>query len=188
MAVYSYRETVYTLAQDGPTLTAAGTNTILSNTTPRYTFPAGYFYRIGQSLKVVATGRISSVITTPGTARFDIRLSNTVIFDGLAVVLDPTIAYANVGWILEVEMTTRSVGQNGMTWWSQGKWTCNDIVGVPAGTPRGALTAILPWNSTPLVSPSIVNSESALILDCLFTQTVATGSLTCHQFKVIAEN
>jgi hypothetical protein len=186
MALYTYRETVYTSLGDGSALTAAAAATMLPNTSSRFTFPAGFFHYVGQSMRIVASGRISSVITTPGTARYDIRLGGTVVFDGLAVLLDTVAAHTNVGWMLEIEMTVRAVGTAG-NFMGQGKWTCEDILGVPASAPKGVLSAILPWNSAPAVG-SNVNFESALALDSFFTQTVATGSMTCHQFKVISEN
>ena len=186
MTQYSYRETVYTSQQDGPALTAAAAASMLPTTTPKFTFQPGFFRYIGQSLRIVASGRISSVITTPGTARYDFRLGGTVFFDSQAILLDTVAAHTNVGWYLEADLTVRTVGQAG-NFIGVAKWTCEDILGVPAGAPKGCLSALLPWHAAPAVGGNI-NFDNSLAIDSFFTQTVATGSMTCHQFKVIAEN
>ena len=170
---------------DGPTLTAAAAATCLPAAAKR-TLPANFFDKIGKKLRITASGRISSVITTPGTARFDIRLGGAVVFDGLAILLDTVAAHTNVGWQLDIEMTIRAIG-TAANFFSIGKWTCEDILGVPATAPKGVLTAILPWNAAPAVGgnfSSIVSQE----LDMFFTQTVATGSLTVHTFEAACPN
>jgi hypothetical protein len=138
---------------------------------------------------VTASGRISSVITTPGTARFDIRMGaagNTVVFDSLAILLDTVAAHTTVGWYLEILMTCRAIG-TAANFMGQGKWTCEDILGTPAAAPKGSLTAILPWNAAPAVGGNF-DSTVTNIVDMFFTQTVATGSMTLHQYSAVACN
>jgi hypothetical protein len=174
-----YRKTLISAQVDGTALTAAAAASCIP-AAAKYTIPANTFDTIGKQLLIKATGRISSVITTPGTARFDVRLGGTVVFDGLAILLDSVAAHTNVGWVLEILLTLRAVGGSA-NFMGQGTWTCEDILGVPATAPKGVLTAILPWNSAPAVG-SNVDTTTALQLDLQFTQTVATGSLTLHQY------
>jgi hypothetical protein len=172
---------------DGPTLTAAAAASCLQGV-DKYTLPAGYFDRSGKGLKIRATGRISSVITTPGTARFDLRLGGTVVWDGLAILLDTVAAHTNAGWILDLDLTCRSIGSGaGGTLIGQGTWTCEDILGVPATAPKGVLSAVLPWNSAPAVGSGF-DTSAQNVVDLFFTQTVATGSLTVHQFILTEPN
>ena len=172
--------TLITSQIDGTAVTAAAATTLLPPAALK-TLPPNFFDVIGKQLRIRATGRISSVITTPGTARFDVRLGGTVVFDGLAVLLDSVAAHTNVGWILDITLTCRAIGTSASLF-GQGTWTCEDILGVPATAPKGVLTAILPWNSAPAVGATF-NSTISQQLDLFFTQTVATGSCTCHQFS-----
>lgn len=180
-----YRKTLVSAQIDGPALTAAAAATCLP-AQARYTFPANTFDTIGKQLIIRASGRITSLITTPGTARFDVRLGGTVIFDSLAILLDTVAAHTNVGWMLEILLTLRTVGAAAApaaaNFIGQGLWYCEDILGTPATAPKGALQAMLPWNSAPAVG-SNVDPTTALALDLFFTQTAATGSMTLHQYQ-----
>ncbi len=176
-----YRKTLVSSQGDGPTLTAAAAATCLPGQA-KVTIPGGTFDAPGKMLLIKASGRISSVITTPGTARFDVRLGGTVIFDGLAVLLDTVAAHTTVGWTLDLMLTLRTSGSSA-NFWGQGTWTCEDILGVPATAPKGVLSAMLPWNTTPAVGGNTVDANAALVLDMFFTQTAATGSLTVQQYS-----
>jgi hypothetical protein len=46
---------------------------------------------------------------------------------------------------------------------------------------------MLPWNSAPAVGNNFDSTASQQV-DIFFTQTVATGSLTVHQYELIAAN
>ena len=176
-----YRKTLVSAQVDGPTLTAAAAATCLPGQA-KVLIPGGTFDAPGKMLEIEASGRISSVITTPGTARFDVRLGGTVMFDSLAILLDSVAAHTNVGWYLRLLLTLRTSGA-AATLFGQGVFTCEDILGVPATAPKGVLSAILPWNSAPAVSGNTFDATAANILDLFFTQTVATGSLTLHQYR-----
>ena len=178
-------KTLVTAQGDGPALTAAAAASCLP-VAAVYTLPANFFF-IGKKLRITASGRISSVITTPGTARFDVRIgtaSPVIVFDGLAMLLDTVAAHTSVGWKLVIDLTCRAIGNGSLTtFMGQGVWTCEDLLGVPATAPKGVLSAILPWNSAPAVGSGI-NNTIANAIDLFFTQTVATGSMTLHEYSV----
>lgn len=180
-----YRKCLVSSQIDGPVLTAAAAATCLP-AAAKTTIPVNTFDVIGKQLLITASGRISSLITTPGTARFDVRLGGTVVFDGLAVLLDTVAGHTNVGWYLQILMTLRTLGAAAApaaaNFMGQGLWTSEDILGVPATAPKGVLSAMLPWNSAPAVGGNI-DPSTALTLDLFFTQTVATGSMTLHQYN-----
>ncbi len=186
MSLQSWQETLVSAQGDGSALTAASSASCIP-TAAKITLPNNYF-SIGKVIKVYAAGRISSVITTPGTARFDIQFGGVKVFDSLAILLDTVAAHTNVAWELEVTLTCRAIG-NGTScnFMGVGKWTCEDILGVPATAPKGVLAASLPWNTAPAVGTGC-DSTSALTVDMFFTQTVATGSLTLHQYMVQSLN
>jgi hypothetical protein len=161
---------------DGPTLTAAAAASCLPTYVPT-TLPAGY-WQIGRIWRVYWCGRISSVITTPGTARFDIRLGGVVAFDSGAISLD-TAARTTVPFEYEAIMTCRAVGSgtsaNLIGW---GHWHAIDHL-----NEHGHGNSVNYPSGTPAVGTGF-NSASALTLDSFFTQTVATGSMTLHQFLI----
>lgn len=181
----SWPQTLISAQADGSALTAAAAASCIP-TSAKYLLPANFFTYVGQQLQIKASGRISSVITTPGSARFDLRLGGTVVWDSLAILLDTVAAHVNVGWSLDVLLTCRAIGPTASLI-GQGTWTCEDILGVPATAPKGVLSAMLPWNSAPAVG-STFDSTTALAADLFFTQTAATGSMTLHQYSLISLN
>ena len=179
-----YRKTLVSAQIDGPVLTGAAAAMCLP-AAAKTTIPVNTFDTIGKGLLITASGRISSVITSPGTARFDVRLGGTVVFDSLAILLDSVAAHTNVGWWLQIYLTLRTLGAAtapaAANFMGQGLWTCEDLLGVPATAPKGVLSAILPWNSAPAVGGNI-DPTTALTLELFFTQTLRTGSMTLHQY------
>lgn len=166
------------LQADGPTLTAAAAASMLQPQA-KAVLPAGYFDRVGKQLLILATGRISNVVTTPGTARFDVRMDSTVVADSNAMPLN-VVAKTNVGWWLEMLLTCKAVGSAGNLM-MQGRWQSESYIGSPAATAGGNGSIMLPYNAAPAVGANF-DTSVAHALDVFFTQTVATGSMTCHQY------
>lgn len=175
-------QTIISTYSDGPTLTAAAAASAL----PTYavtTIPAGY-WQIGRQWRLRASGRISCVVTTPGTARFDVRLGAVTVFDTLAIPLN-IVAKTNVSWHLDVLLTCRSVGTGvSATLFGQGWWLseANINTALPATGP-GPGGCLVPFNTAPVVGTGF-DSTIPNAFDFRFTQTVATGSMTTHQFIV----
>lgn len=166
---------------DGPTLTAAAAATML-HARDKITLPNGYF-REGRQLRVTASGRISCVVTTPGTARFDVRVGAILAFDSLAMNLN-IVAKVNVHWLLEVLLTCRTIGSGvASNLMGQGRFTSEAVIGSPLPTVGGSGVLAIPVNTAPVVGANFDN-QLQNTLDVFFTQTVATGSLTCHQYLV----
>lgn len=180
-----YVETLITAQEDGTPHTAASSVSVIPPSAV-FTLPANFFRNIGQQLIIEAAGRISSVITTPGVCRFDVRLGGTVVFDGLAVLLDTVAAHTDVGWKLRIVLTCREIGPTANLM-GEGTFVCEDILGTPAGAPKGSLTAMLPWNSAPAVGNNF-DSTVANPVDLFHTQTVTSGSITVHQFSLTSPN
>lgn len=179
----SFSESPMVSQVDGAAVTAAAATSLLPAAS-KFNIPANWA-KIGRKIKVEAWGRLSCVITTPGTARFDLRVTGgSVIFDSLAVLLDPVV-HTNVPWYLKIDLTCRAIG-SAANFFGGGMFSCEAIKG--NGTmPIGNLVAMLPWNTAPAVGGNAdftVNN----VLDLFFTQTVATGSCQCHQFEVNLPN
>src|SRR5262245_30427792 len=109
-----YVETLAVMRGDGTALTAAARASLLqgaSGATGLFTLTPNKL-REGDVIHLFAMGRISCVVTTPGTARFDLSFAGTVSFDSLAMPLNTT-AQTNVMWVLDVRGTVRSIGTGG---------------------------------------------------------------------------
>jgi hypothetical protein len=166
---------------DGPTLTAASAASCMP-VTAKFTFPPNSI-SIGTVLRVTALGRVSSAVTTPGTMRFDLRLGGTVICDSGPYALRTTVA-TTVPWRLEILATCRAVGPSGNFFGFFNLQSQNLIGGVSAAT--GDNSSIVSSVATggdaaPAVGGAIDTTVSNSF-DMFFTQTVATGSLTVHEF------
>ena len=176
-----YMECMATLKADGTALTAAARASLTQGataTSARYTMPGGKL-RVGDCLKILASGRISCAVTTPGTARFDLSFGGAANFDTLAMNLN-IVAKTNVPWFMEVLGTVREIGVTGNIFW-QGKWDSEAVIASPLPTVGGSGGFVVPYNTAPVIGPNVDMTISQLI-DLQFTQTVATGSCTLHQY------
>ena len=172
----------YASCGQGPSLTAAAAASMLGAGAKIAT--ANGYWQVGKRWRIEASGIISSVITTPGTARFDLRMGSNVVFDSLAIALDSVAAHVNVGWRLSIDLRCETIGSGTTaTLRGQGTWTCEDILGVPASAPKGVLSAILPWNTGTTIGGGF-DSTAANTVDMFFTQTVATGSMTLNMLDI----
>lgn len=187
MSLQTWQETLVAGTADGPTLTAAAAASCIP-TGSRIILPNNYF-SVGKILKVVLHGRISNVVTTPGTARFDVRMGPSgtiVVFDTGALNLN-VVAKTNVPFWLEVMLTCRAVGAStASNFMGVGIFQSEAVVGSPANTAGGNGSLLCPVGA-PAVGTGFDNT-AANALDVFFTQTVATGSMTVHGYRVDALN
>lgn len=170
---------------DGPTLTAAAAASLLP-VTARYTFPPNSI-QPGTWLRLYGNGRISNVVTTPGTARFDVRLGSTVIFDSGPMNLN-TAAQTNVPWWLDITLVCRLGGSAG-NFFGFSQFQSASVVGSPAVTAGGNAGLVSAVSGGPGSAPAVggnVDLTASQALDLFFTQTVATGSITCHMFELMS--
>jgi hypothetical protein len=169
-------------AADGPTITAAAATSCLP-LTARFSFPPNAF-AVGSALRIHASGRISNVVTTPGTARLDVRLggtggtTGTVVYDTGAMILNQ-VAKTTLPWRFSVWLTCRAVGSTG-NFWGVGDFQSESIVGSALPSVSGSGGFIVPVGVTAVGAN--VDLTLANMFEMVFTQTVATGSFTVHQF------
>lgn len=180
MSSNTWNQTLVSAQVDGPALTAAAAASCLPAQAV-YPFP-GAIVKIGDKFQIKASGRISCAVTTPGTARWDFRIGGAIVFDSQAMNLN-IVAKTNVGWWLDVEMTVRAVGATASLI-GQGSWSSEAVIASPLPTVGGAGEFILPYNTAPVVGATW-NSAVSNTMDLFFTQTVATGSMTLHEYELI---
>lgn len=184
MSLQSWVETLVTAQVDGTAITAAAATSAIP-AAAKITLPNNFFY-IGRMLKIFAMGRISNAVTTPGTARFDVRLGGTVVFDTAALNLN-IVAKTNVPWWLEIELTCRAIGSGtNSNLMGIASFQSESVIGSPANTAGGNGSLLAPVGA-PAVGSGFDNTL-ANTLDLFFTQTVGTGSLTLHQYRVQSMN
>ena len=187
MSMQTWQETIVVGSTDGPTLTAAAAASCIP--TPSRIIPPNNYFYVGKLLKVVLHGRISCAVTTPGTARFDIRMGPSgtiVVYDTGAMNLN-VVAKTTVPWLLEVWLTCRAVGSGTATnFMGIGNFQSEAVVGSPLPTVGGNGSLLCPVG-TPAVGTGFDNT-AANAIDCFFTQTVGTGSLTVHGYRIDSLN
>ncbi len=180
-------ENIVMSTTDGPTLTAAARASCIP-TANRIVLPNNFF-DIKRAIHIQMSGRISCAVTTPGTARFDICMGaagTTIVFDTLALNLN-IVAKTTVPWLLDVLLICRTVGITTTTTFFPRAWFASEAVvgaALPAVGGNGFLNVPV---GTPAVGAGMDNT-AASALDVFFTQTVATGSLVVHNYRVDVVN
>jgi hypothetical protein len=168
---------------DGPTITLLGAVTCLP-VTGRYTFPPNSI-KDGTVIKITAQGRISCVVTTPGTARLDVRLNNLVIVDTGPLALN-VIAKVTLPWWFDCLITCRASGPVGTaSFFGFGKLLSEAIIGSPLANAGGAGTLISAVSGGAETAPAPTLLSDTTVsnpLEMFFTQTVSTGSFTVHNY------
>ena len=187
MGLQTWEECLTASIVDGPTLTAAATASCIPANN-LLTLPS-YYFSLGRTLRITAYGRLSNVVTTPGTARFQVRSGPAAavsIWDSGALNLN-IVAKTNLPWLLQVMLTCQTVGTGtGTQFMAWGTFQSECVVGSPASTAGGNGSILAPVGAPALGSG--IDNTVANQLDLQFTQTVATGSLTCHLYVVESLN
>lgn len=184
MSLQSWQETKTTAQVDGTALANSLVATSLLPAAAKFTlWPT--FFQVGTAIRVFAAGRVSNIVTTPGTLTLDIRFGSIVVATGGAITLN-VAAKTNVSWWLDWLLTCRAIG-GGTTanLMHQGAWISESVVSAPAGT---AGTFMLPA-SAPAVGAGF-DSTTAQTVDLFATWSIANAgnSIQLHQMKLVALN
>ena len=189
MGIQSWRETITTAQTDG---------TAVTNTTPLTLLPSGAriiipsnFWYIGKAVKITALGRISNIVTTPGTLTLDVRTgpSGTIVCaNGGAMALN-IVAKTNVTWSLEWYLTCRAIGSGtSANLMHVGKFMSESVIGSPLPSAGGSGVLLLP-SSAPAIGTGW-DSTAANVIDLFATWSVnnAGNTLLLHQYMLEAMN
>lgn len=189
MSNQSWPELYVATGEDGSALTNSTTATSLLPASRKFTLPSYFFDQVGKAFNLRASGRISTVVTTPGTLTLEARFGSTAVFSSGAMTLNTT-AQTNVGWILDVDLICRSLGAStSATLFAQGFWKSHAVIGSSAPTAAGCGSHILPYNAAPAVGTGF-DSTAAQTVDLYATWSVAnaSNSITCHTFRLLSLN
>lgn len=171
----SWEEVLYAPIADGTAVTAAAETIMV----PNYTLPANYFIP-GRTVRYMLFGRLSTVITTPGTITTRLRyggVAGVALAAGGAYAPDSTAASTNLTFWVEWWAVCRSAGTTG-TVMCCGRQFLNDMddASVAAAVANTAMSVM------PVSAPATatIDTTVASALSPTWTQSVATGSMTVH--------
>lgn len=179
MSLQTWGETLISAQVDGTAVTGTSAASLLPGAA-KFTLPANFF-AIGRVLRLNATGRISNIVTTPGTLTIDVRFGSTVVFNGGAFSLNTT-AKTNVSWRLIGLLTCRAIGTTANLF-GTADFTSESVVGSAAGVANDAMM--------PASAPAVGNnfdSTLAQIIDMFATFSLTGNSIQLHQFTLEALN
>jgi hypothetical protein len=152
--------------------------------------PQNFFYYAGQVLRIRGAGRISNIVTTPGTFTLDVRFTTgpIVVFNGGAMQLSTT-AHTNVPFRFDIDLTCRSVGSGtGATLFGQGMFF-SQAVSVSGADPTTGHSFLMIPNTAPAVGNGF-DSTSVQPIDIFGTFSIsnAGNGVTLHQLYVESLN
>jgi hypothetical protein len=151
---FSTQQALITAQGDGAALATSTTATSILPAQAKFTLPANTLAYAGQQLRIRAAGRVSNIVTTPGTLTFSLRFGATTVGTSGAMVLNTT-AKTNVTWLLDWAFTMRAVGGSA-TLMHIGQWTSESVVGSASGV---ANTQMIP-TSAPAVGTAFDSTAS----------------------------
>jgi hypothetical protein len=188
----SWRSVLVCTQADGSALTNTTTATSLLPSSAKHKIWPLYCKNAEKVLKITAHGRISTVVTTPGTLTLDVRFIDSAattvsVFTSGAMTLNTT-AQTNTPWILEAYMHVRALGSTA-TLFGWGRWTSHAVIGSSAIGTAGAGTQMLPYNAAPAVGTAF-NATLENQIDLFGTWSIAnaSNSITLHNFIVESMN
>lgn len=165
MSSYGFRERILEISEDGPALASSTAQTsLLPSSKKTAALSIGFFDRLGNSFAFEFSGRISNIVTTPGTLQLAIRLGSVDVFLSGLMALN-TVAKTDVHWKFSGELVCRAIGAGTATLlFPKGcRFESHSVVGSPAPSAGGAGTHLLPYNAAPANGAGFDNGSSGLI-------------------------
>lgn len=177
-----WEEVVYGLTTDGAAITNTVTETIML---PNFIWPnAGpQALYVGKQILITLWGRVSTVVTTPGTITFRLRwggVAGTLIVTSKAQRPKTTVS-TNMASRVIFEMTCRAIGSAGSVF-SMGKCDLSNTI-ADAAAP-GEET----WPDAPTPTTIDTTAASALSPTIQFSVATATTAWTTHLARFEAMN
>lgn len=193
MGLQTWQETLINSNVDGVAVANTVTRTSLLGgvgtgaSHAKLTLPANYL-QVGRVLRVSAQGRISTVVTTPGTLTLDLQLGSVIVANGGALSLN-IVAKTNVPWWLEWVLTCRTIGSGTIaTFMHQGLFQSEAVIGSPLPTAGGNGSLLIPTGA-PAVGTGF-DSTALGQFDIFATWSIANAanSVQLHQYRLEALN
>lgn len=188
MSAYSWGEVLAVARAAGANLTASTTPTSLLPTDAVFSLPANFFIP-GKMVKIIASGQLGNIVTTPGTFTLDVFLGGSVVaFNGGAMQLSST-AHTTLPFWLEIILTCRASGSGtSANLMGQGRMTAQSLsLTAVADSTTTPATLLLP-NTTPAVGTGF-SSVAAQSVDLRGTFSLNNANaIQVQQYALIALN
>jgi hypothetical protein len=191
MSLNTWVETLITSQVDGAALANTTTATSLLPGAAKYVLPSGHFSNIGKAMRIRGMGRLSNIVTTPGTFTLDVRFNSTpiIVFNGGAMQMSTT-AHTSLPIWFEILLTCRAIGSGtaanlmGQGWASSQSLSLTAV----ADSTTSPATLLIP-NTAPAVGTGF-DSTVANVVDLFgaFSIANAGNSFTLHQYTLESLN
>jgi len=181
-----FRRSIVAAAVDGAALTNSAAETTILPAAAKYTFPENFWDLVGRVMNLRAAGRLSTVVTTPGTLTFRVKFGAIVLLNGGAINLN-VVQQTNASWELEAQLVLRAVGSAG-NMLGIGRFTSRAIVGGPAAAAGGIESIMLPDTAAAVGSNFDSTLAQQLDLSAQFSVAHANNSIQLHQYDVSVDD
>lgn len=175
-----FRRSIVAAAVDGAVYVNSAAETSLLPAAALYTFPENFWDFVGRDLEIYAAGRISTVVTTPGTITFRVKFGAIVLLNGGAIALNTT-AQVNATWELRARLRLRAIGAAG-NFLGVGCWKSRAIVGGPAAAAGGIESIMLPDTAPAVGSNFSTTAAQQLDLTAQWSVANAANSIQLHDY------
>lgn len=187
MTRQTWQEVVQAKVADSTAHANSTTATSILHASNRLTLPANFF-EVGRQVRILAAGRISNVVTTPGTLTLDFRLGPTSAIAAVSsgAMQLSTTAHTNVAWWLEALITCRVIGNSTTAnLFGQFRMTSQALSLTAVADSTTTPATLLGPNSAPAVGAGF-DSTVANIADLFATWSVgsASNSIQTHQYSL----
>ena len=174
MSGYTWVETKASAVADSTAVSNTTTPTTIIHATAKPVIAAQEIVKAGQVFRVTVTGRISTLVTSPGTLTLDFRLGSAVIFNGGAMALNVN-AQTNATFKLIVHLRLVTVGSGTTaTAIGTGQFISRAVIG-SAAVGVGAAGALMLPDTAPVIGTGF-DSTIAQTFDVFATWSIASAS------------
>lgn len=183
MSYNSWGQLLVSQKVDGTAVSNTTSQTSVLNGEAKFTLPANLL-RVDTTFKIVAAGRISTVVTTPGTITWAVKFGTVEVFNSGALAQNVT-AQTNATWNMTIDLVCRAIGSSTTAnMWGVGEYKSRAAVGSAAVATSGIL--IQPMPDTAPTTGTGFDSTSSQQVDLLVTPSVAsaTNSILCGMYQL----
>ncbi len=172
----------------GPNLTASLVRTTIMPTASKQTVPTQFFDRPGKRIKFLVNGRLSNIVTTPGTLTLDITFLAVQVWNSGAIQLS-AIAHTTLPFWLEVVMTLRAIGAvTASNVMAAGRMESQCIIPAVGVADAGSHNVLMVPNVTPVVSTGFDNTILNPV-DIFGTFSLSNANaIAIEQFEIVEDN
>lgn len=186
--IQSWQQVLTSMQTDGTALNTSTAEVSILHATGKYILGGGVLFYPGQTLRVRAMGRISNVVTSPGTLTLRMKFGSIAVAASPAFALN-VVAKVNVTWVLDWDLTVRSVGSGtAATLMHSGTWISESFVGSPLPSAGGPGAGMIPA-SAPAVGTGFDSTiDNVIDLTAQFSTSNAGNSIQAHTYKLESIN